>query len=194
MAARHVLVPLGVVAIALAILLWRDGEEAPVVDLPDDVRACASNLRAIHAALGEHVRDHGSVPQVAGPALLGALLASGALADPAVLACPGPGAEPVSGPSGADLSSAGTGYAARDARTHPLAKFPAGGAELEPVAACDNARGLNHDGCMNVLYSDGSVVTLTLAHEIASGRLAEGATTIPVGPLSTHPDLVKLAP
>lgn len=193
MAARHVLVPLGVVGLALAILLWRDGEDS-VVDLPGDVQACASNLRAIHAALGEHVKAHGSVPGATGPALLGALFASGALADRAVLACPGPGAEPPSGPSGADVTSAGTGYAARDARTHPLPKFPAGGAELEPVAACDNARGLNHVGCMNVLYSDGSVVTLTLAHEIASGRLAAGATTIAVGPLSSHPDLVKLAP
>jgi hypothetical protein len=193
MAARHVLVPLGVVGLALALFLWQDDEE-PIVAVTDDVQACALNLRAIHAALGAHDRVHGEVPAETGPAFLGALLASGALADRAALVCPGPGAEAVSGPSGAALTSAGTGYAARDARAHPLAKFPAGGPELEPIAACDNARALNHVGCMNVLYSDGSVVTLTLEHELASGGLPSGATTIPVGPDSPHPDLSKLAP
>jgi hypothetical protein len=93
----------------------------------------------------------------------------------------------------AALTGADSAYAARDTAAFPLAKFPSGGPEIEPLVACDNARGMNHAGCMNVLYSDGSVRTLSLAEEIDSGRLPEGTTTIPVGRNSPIPDLRKLS-
>lgn len=201
MAARRVLVPLVVVALAAALYLWPGFGGAPVVDMTSDVSACAANLREIYAGLLRYAAREKHAPQESGVRFLGALLASGALEDTranrACLTCPGPGAEAVANDVEFARLDALTGtdsaYAARDSAAFPLAKFPSGGAELEPLVACDNARGLNHDGCMNVLYSDGSVVTFSLAQEIERGRLPSGATTIPVGKDSPIPDLQKLA-
>jgi prepilin-type processing-associated H-X9-DG protein len=74
------------------------------------------------------------------------------------------------------------GYAARDLVAFPLERFPAGGARNEPLVACDGAAETPHDGCINVLYTDGSVVVLTLEDESAAGHLAPGARALPVGP------------
>jgi hypothetical protein len=199
MRARHVLVPLVVLGLAAELFLWRDPAAAPIVELSDDVNACAANLRQVYAALVRYESRAEHVPTEPGVRFLGALFASGALepAERACLSCPGPGAERV--PAEVDyrdlaaLTGAGSAYAARDTVAFPLAKFPAGGPANEPLAACDNARGLNHAGCMNVLYSDGSVVTLSLAQEIEAGRLPAGTSTIPVGKDSPIPDLRKLS-
>ena len=198
MPARRILVPLVVVALAAALYFWRGFGGAPIVDLSGDVSACAANLRQIHAGLLRYALREKHAPTESGVRLLGALFASGALepANRAYLSCPGPGAAAV--PEKVDyryleaLTGADSAYAARDNVAFPLAKFPSGGAELEPLVACDNAHGLNHDGCMNVLYSDGSVVTLFLAEEIERGLLPAGATTIPIGKDSPILDLCKL--
>ena len=198
MPSRRVLVPLLVLALAAALYLWSPSE-APIVEVPDDVNACATNLRAIYAGLMEaHARD-GGVPTGAGIAFFGALIADGTWEDTpanrARLTCPGPRAEAV--PPGLDfrasaLPPAASAYAGRDTARFPLTKFPSGGAELEPLIACDNAHGLNHEGCMNVLFSDGSVVTLLLEQEIERGIVAPGTTTLVVGPDSPVPELRKL--
>lgn len=196
---RRVLVPLLVLALAAALYLWPQGE-ASIVEVPDDVNACATNLRAIYAGLMEgHARD-GGVPEGAGIAFFGSLIADGTWGDTpanrALLTCPGPRAEAV--PSGLDfhapaaLPPAASAYAGRDTARFPLTKFPSGGPELEPLIACDNAHGLNHEGCMNVLFSDGSVVTLLLEQEIERGIVAPGTTTLVVGPDSPVPELRKL--
>ena len=202
MHARHVLVPLSVLAGAAAVVLWRGFGGAPIVDVSGDVSTCAANLRHIYTDMLLYSARHNTelrLPQESGVRLLAALVgAEDAAADHAYLTCPGPGAEAV--PKDVDyrsletLTGAASAYAARDTVTFPLAKFPSGGSELEPLVACDNAHGLNHDGCMNVLYSDGSVVTLFLAEEIERGHLPAGATTIPVGKDSPIPDLRKLTP
>jgi hypothetical protein len=192
---RRVLVPLGVVAVALALAFWPDDDGLP--EVADDVAQCSENLRALYQGLLEQQARAGAPARDSGVAFLGALIASGVWADTSAnrarLTCPGRDAEAV--PASVDyrrleaLSGADSAYAGRDVEHHPLAKFPSGGAENEVLAACDNARGLNHGGCMNVLYSDGSVVTISLAQEIAAGRLAPDARTIPVGPSSPLPEL-----
>jgi hypothetical protein len=198
MRARHVVVPLVVVGLAAALYLWRGWGDAPVVDMTRDVSACAANLRRIHAALVVYATREKHPPAESGVRLLGLVFASGALqpSDSACLTCPGPGAATVPGDVDyaalEELTSADSAYAARNTAAFPLAKFPSGGAEIEPLVACDNEHGLNHDGCMNVLYSDGSVVTLFLGEEIEQGRLPAGATTIAVGKDSPIPDLCKL--
>ena len=200
MRARHVLVPLIVAGLALALIFWRGSGDAPIVDMSSDVSECAANLARIYAGIAlYHVREK-HAPTESGVRFLGALLASGALEDTAAnrarLTCPGPGAEGVR--KDVDyrnleaLTGADSAYAGRDVAAFPLAKFPAGGSELEPLVACDNAHGLNHDGCMNVLYSDGSVVTLFLAEEIERGHLPAGTATIPLGQDSPIPELRKL--
>jgi len=198
MAARHIVVPAVVVALAAGLYFYRGGE-APIVDLPDDVRTCTDNLRAIYRGLGEYHQREGHLPAASGNAFLAALVVEGVWPDDAEsrarLTCPGRGAEPV--PAGLDLRSpdlppSASAYAARDNLGHPLAKFPSGGSELEPLVACDNAHGMNHDGRMNVLYSDGQVRTFVIAQEIEAGRLPAGTTTIPVGPGSPIEDLRPL--
>jgi len=202
MRARQVVVLLLVAAVAAMLYRWRGCSEAPVVDLPSNVQECASNLSRIYAALvlyPERSPDE-RWPKESGVRFLAALIASGTLADTpenrALLTCPGPGAAPV--PESVDydalekLTSADSAYAARDMTAFPLAKFPSGGAEIEPLVACDNEHGLNHDGCMNVLYSDGSVSTLFLDEEIERGNLPAGSKTIQVGRDSPIADLRKL--
>jgi len=197
---RRVLVPLLAVGIALALFLWPDRGEDPRHDVEGDVTECAARLRGLYAALRAlHDQTH-EVPPGSGTVFLAGPLALGAIEDTpssrAMLTCPGPGAQPVPpGTDWTDLASLGpqsSAYAGRDQVAAPLARFPSGGPEIEPLAACDNADGMNHDGCMNVLYSDGTVVLLRLADEIAAGRLPAGARSIPVGPGSPLPDLAKL--
>jgi hypothetical protein len=197
MRARRVLVPLAVVGLALALWFWPQRGDDPRHDFGDDVRRCTQNLRTLYAGLVEHHRLHGSVPQRSGAGFVLALLGDG-LPDDAehrrALTCPGPGAQPM--PAQLDLANPtadSTAYAGRDMARFPLAKFPAGGAELEPIAACDDAQGWNHERVANVLYSDGSVVTLSLERLIEQGRVPADTTTLPVGPASPLEDLRKLS-
>lgn len=196
---RQVLVPLGVVALALALWLWPSGD-GPVLEVASDVEACSQNLRAIYAGLVEYEQRFGHAPEGSGVAFLTELIASGVWADTpenrARLTCPGPRASPVRADmrygEPATLSEVDSAYAARDTARFPLAKFPSGGTELEPLVACDNARALNHDGCMNLLRSDGSVVVLELARLVERGELPPGTRTLAVGPASPLSELTKL--
>jgi hypothetical protein len=195
-----VLVPLVAVATLLALLYWPRGGPGPRHDVQSDVTECAARLRRLHAALVKLGTRVQGVPPGSGTAFLAGPLALGAVDDSpanrAMLTCPGPGAQPV--PAGTDwtdlaaLGPASSAYAGRDQVAAPLPRFPSGGSEVEVLAACDNAVGMNHDGCMNVLYSDGTVVLLRLADEIAAGRLPPDATRIPVGPGSPLADLARL--
>lgn len=179
MPARRILVPLLVLAVAAALYLWNGPGATPIVDLPDDARVCAERLRAIHAGLLAYKQREGRLPGGSGPAWLEGLITDGVWPDEPEarlrLSCPAT-TEP---------------YAARDTLAFPLAKFPSGGPEREPLASCGAGRG--HDGRWNVLHSDGSVVTLVLAHEIERGTLPAGTTTLSVGPGSPVPDLRKLS-
>ena len=178
---RRVLVVAAVLGLAAALFLWRSGGDEAVLDAPGDVRACAENLRAIYAGLREYHERSGHLPEARGASFLAALVAEGVWPDTrasrARLACPG---------------SQGSAYAVRDFGAFPMAKFPAGGSELEPLVGCANRRGLDHDGCTNVLYTDGTVLTLELAQEIERGHLPAGARTMVLGPEATIPDLRKL--
>jgi hypothetical protein len=197
---RRVLVPLVVVGVALALWFWPERGDDPRHDFGSDVRECTQNLRTIYAGLRRYHELHGTLPQGSGAAFLLELLGD-ALPDDAehraALTCPGPGAEPV--PPGLDLSDlakrtpSASAYAGRDMVHFPLTKFPSGGAELEPLAACDNAEGWNHDKVLNVLYSDGSVVTLSLERLVEQNRVPPGTTVLPVGPDSPLEELRKLS-
>lgn len=199
-AKRQVVVPLVVLAVALVLWRWPFGANQPVVELAGDVQRCAENLRAIYAGLLTYERRTGHAPGGAGVAFLAELIRSGAWEDSpanhARLTCPGPASTPPradarwSEPETLDEDD--TAYAARDALRFPLAKFPSGGNELQPLVACDGARGPNHAGCINLLQSDGSVVTLELSALIARGLLPPGSQAIPVGPDSPVPELQKL--
>ena len=198
--ARHVLVPVVVLALVVALFLWRGSGGAPVVDMSGDVQECATRMGRIYEGLVKFNAREKPGPSESGVRFLGALIASGVLEDtPAnrvLLTCPGPGAAPVAAnvdyKALHELTGADSAYAARDHVKFPLPKFPSGGPEIEPLVACDNEHGLNHKGCMNVLYSDGSVVTLFLEEEIERGNLPAGSRTIPVGEDSPIADLRKL--
>jgi len=194
---RRALVLVVVLGLAAALFLWKRGDD-PRHDFGSDVGRCTENLRTIYAGLVAYQAAHGHPPAGSGAAFvleLGTTAGGGLARD--VLTCPGPGAEAM--PAGLDLANASafppgaTAYAGRDLARFPLSRFPSGGTELEPIACCDNARGLNHDGVMNVLYSDGSVITLQLEQLVGAGRLPADATTIPVGPTSPIPELAKLS-
>jgi prepilin-type processing-associated H-X9-DG protein len=176
--ARRTLVPLLVLALAGALWLWR-GPGPGAAELPGDVARCNENLRWLYGELVRHRSELGHAPRAAGPDFLAALFASGVSADTpanrARLACPGRG-----GP---------TPYAARDALAFPP-ELPAGGAALTALAACASSR--NHDGHLNVLYSDGSVVTLSLEQEIELGRIPAGTSAFSAGPDSPLPELAPL--
>jgi prepilin-type processing-associated H-X9-DG protein len=184
MPSRRLFVPFLVVVLAAALWLWPAGE-TEVVELSDDVRACSANLRALYQDLVTYEARSGRTPAASGPAFLSVPLEQSIVegtvedtpAERARLACPG----------------AGRPYAGRDALAHPLARFPAGGAEIQALAACDGAGRLPHAEGVNVLYSDGSVQMLLLAQELEQGRLPAGTTTIAVGPDSPLPELRSLA-
>jgi prepilin-type processing-associated H-X9-DG protein len=200
MAARRLLVPVAVLALVLALVLWRSEGDDPRHDFGDDVQACKANLRFLYQELALRTARTGRPPAHSGAAFFLELLASGDVPDTpenrARFSCPGRHAQPVrAGLDPRELAAPpadASAYAGRDTAAFPLARFPAGGDEREPLIACDNARGLNHAGVMNVLYSDGSVETLVLEQEIGRGRLPAGALTIPVGNDSPLPELRKL--
>ena len=165
-------------------LIWytrRGPAKSVFPDVASDVHACKENLRAVYAGLREYARVHGSAPAPAGQGFLRELIASGTWEDTPEnrerLTCPGSG-----------------GYAGRDTTHHPLPRFPSGGADLQTLIACDNVAGLNHAGAMNVLHSDGTVVTLQLAELIERGTLPAGTESIPVGPDSPLEALRVLLP
>jgi len=189
-----------VLGLALGLWFWTERGEDPRAGVSADLEQCTEHLRHLYQALLAERQRTGALPAGSGVALFGGLIASGDLADTPEnrrwLTCPGPGAEPVGAHTDyrdpATLDAGSSAYAGRDQVRHPLLKFPAGGSELEPLIACDNAHGLNHAGAMNLLRTDGSVVVLTLERLIAEGVLPAGATTIPVGPDSPVPELAKL--
>jgi len=184
-------VPVFVLVLALALFWWTrpSDDGGPRHDVDSDVRACVENLQAIYDGLRAYRERHGHAPQGSGPAFFAELIASGVWNnDPENarrLTCPGPGATPV--PPGTDyadpssLGPASSAYAGRDSARHPLLKFPAGGEELQALVACDNARGMNHAGVVNVLYSDRTVKTFDLERLVADGILPGGTTTLVVG-------------
>jgi hypothetical protein len=191
-----------VLAAGAAIYWWtRPRSPSAVQELPSDLEQCRENLRAIYQGLLAFEAKTGRAPEGSGPAFLGELVSSEVFENTRSsvrrLTCPGPGAEPMAdGTNFKDLASLGpksSAYAARDTRAFPLAKFPSGGAELEPLVACDDARGMNHEGALNVLFSDGTVRTYEIARLVADGTLPPGTTTIVVGPGSPLPELQKLA-
>lgn len=177
---RWILVPLLVLGLAAALWFWKPGVSLEDRLLAADTSECCGRLRQVYSGLVVYSTMNKRPPTGAGQDFLQALITSGTWEDTPEnrerFRCP----------------SAGTPYAARDAVTHPLARFPSGGSELEPLAACDGGTRLAHAGCLNVLYSDGSVQTLLLEQEIERGRLPPDATTISIGPDSPIPELQKL--
>lgn len=173
-------VPWVVVLLGIGLLWWTRMRpaESPFPDVPSDVHLCQENLRTIYAGLREYKAREGSAPPQPGRAFFEELISSGVWEDTpenrARLACPG-------------KDGHGT-YAGRDTVNHPLPKFPSGGADIETLIACDNAGGMNHEGAMNVLRSDGSVVTYRLDELIEQQKLPAGTVDLPVGadsPLET---------
>ena len=198
---RKPIVVLAVLAVAAGLFWWTRSTQGPVIALDDDVRQCKENLRSIYAGLIALDAELGHPPEARGVAFFAALVASGTWAADAEhlerLSCPGPGAHPVlPGTDFADtasLTGASSAYAGRDAVECPLDKFPAGGPDNQALIACDNAIGMNHDGVMNVLYTDGTIKTLELARLIESGIVPVGSTSIPIGPDSPIEDLRHLS-
>ena len=185
-------------AASLALFWWTRGRgESPLHAVGSDVRACRANLQEIYRGLRAYRDRHGHAPRASGVAFFAALIAEGVWentpANARKLTCPGKGAHAV--PDGVDfadpasLGPASSAYAGRDQVDHPLPKFPSGGAEIETLIACDDARGMNHDGALNVLLSDGTIKTYLLDRLIAEEKLPAGATNIPVGPDSPLADL-----
>ena len=189
------IVALALVVGVVAFLFWpREGDLRH--DVPTDVQTCKANLQAIYRELATNARTKKVKLPKDWYAKLAALITKGLWEDTpenrARLSCTGPQAEALDFSSPKDFAPSKTAYACRDQESHPLPKFPAGGSENEPILACDNANGMNHDGVMNVLYTDGSVTTLHLAQEIERGHLSPGTTTITVGVESELQDLKKL--
>jgi len=173
-------VPWVVALLGIGLLWWTRMRpaESPFPDVPSDVHACQENLRAIYAGLREYKDRNGSAPTQPGRGFFEELITSGLWEDTpenrARLTCPG-------------KNGHGT-YAGRDTLNFPLTKFPSGGADLQTLIACDNAGGMNHEGAMNVLRSDGSVVTYRLDELIVQQKLPVGTVNIAVGadsPLET---------
>jgi hypothetical protein len=182
MSARRA-VPWVVVLLGIGLYWWtrRGPGESAFPDVPSDVHVCKENLRAIYAGLREFRNEKGAAPTQPGRAFFEELITSGLWEDTPAnrgrLTCPGSG-----------------GYAGRDTREHPLAKFPSGGADIQTLIACDNASGLNHEGAMNMLQSDGTVITYQLEELIERLTLPAGTLNIPVGPDSPLESLRVLAP
>ena len=172
--------------------------ESPVVEFDSDVDSCRARLKNIYDGLRALKDEQGVTPSAPGVDFFAVLIAEGQWEDVpearALLSCPGPGVPAIDFSSSfADLGSV-TGehsaYAGRDTANHPLAAFPTRG--TEPLIACDNAAGMNHDGVMNVLYADGSIKTYVLEQEREKGTLGADETTIWIGPNSQLEDLRKL--
>ncbi len=169
-------------------------------DVPSDVQTCKKNMAAIYKGWVALKKQTGQLPQGPGPVMIAGLIANGIWEDTdayrEMMTCPGPDAhalpQAIDFTQTASLSNASSAYACRNQKDYPLARFPAGGANNEPILACDNANGMNHDGVMNVLYTDGSITTLHLDQEIERGRLPAGTTTFVVGKESPIEDLRKL--
>lgn len=194
--------------LALTLLLGCGGsDDAPALrgEFSSDVERCRAQLDAIYDALRAHHAREGALPRERDARFLAALLWAGDLpegeASAELLSCCGTqmgerrmelarlrerwsDAEAVR----ADWSA----YAVRDFEAHPLAQFPSGGPEPEPLIACDNAHGQNHAGLTNLLRSDGSIVTYDLQREVDEGRVPVGTRTLVVGPDSPLPELRKL--
>ncbi len=185
------------VAAMLAFLFWpRDPDLRH--DVSSDVQTCKRHMMAIHKGLVSQERA-GTLDMSSGYAMLGGLIDKGTWKKTAenirMLTCTGPGAHAMpddafASPGSFDATS--TAYAFRNLADHPLSKFPAGGEDNEPILACDNASGMNHAGVMNVLYTDGSILTLHIEQEIERKRLPPGTTTIAVGTNSPIEALKKL--
>lgn len=181
MPTRRVLVPLLVLTLAAGLWFWPGFGGGATLGVTVETGTCMLRLREIHAGLIQYKLRTGHAPTGTGHGFLEALFSEGVWDDTPAnrerLSCP----------------STGRMYAARDAKAFPLTNFPAGGPANEPLAACDGGDHLPHPEGVNLLYSDGSTVTVLLAQEIERGRLAPGSTHIPVGPDSPIPDLVKLS-
>jgi hypothetical protein len=169
-------------------------------DVPTDVQTCKRHMLTIYKGLLELHKQTGELPRGPGPTSIAGLIGSGiwenTKANRELLTCPGPRAQPLPADidftDTASLGDESSAYACRNQADFPLSKFPDGGASNEPILSCDNAAGMNHEGVMNVLYSDGSIVTLHLDQEIGRGRVPAGSTTIVVGKDSPIDDLKKL--
>jgi len=195
---RHA-VPIGVAVLALGLIWWtRDADDGgPVVELDTDVLDCRDNLLAIYDGLRVLSEREGQPPNNTGVAFFAELVSSGVWANDAEsagrLTCPGPGALPA--PAETDytdlpgLTPRSSAYAGRDSLNHPLSKFPSGGPEVEVLIACDNAAGSNHEGALNVLYSDRTVRTFELEKLLAAERVPAESDRILVGPDSPLEEL-----
>jgi len=196
-------IPIAVAALALALFWWTrpgDDRRGPYSEMDSDVQECTDNLLAIHDGLKAYHERFGHLPEPSGVAFLAELVRSGVWentpASVARLTCPGAHAQPVPAGTRYDrpetLTAASSAYAGPDVEHHPLPRFPAGGPELQALVACDNAHGSNHDGVSNVLYSDRSVRSFTLAQLRERGDVPETAVYLVIGPDSPLEDVRTL--
>ncbi len=185
----------------LLVLLAACGSEgkSPRQEFDSDVDACRANLTQIYDGLRAMKSEQNREPKESGVRFFAELISSGMWEDTEetrrVLTCPGKNVPPVAAmPSFADLSAvsgADSTYAGRDNVGHPLERFPTSGSE--PLIACDNSHGMNHDGVMNVLYADGSIKTFQVEMLRERGKLGPEEAVIYVGPNSQVDDLRKLS-
>ena len=189
---RHKLVPLTLALLILALFWWtRTGEgPSPRHEVDSDVRRCTANLQAIYDGLRAYDDRFGHPPGGSGVSFFAALVSSGIWPNTPEsierLTCPGPGASPV--PPDADLndltslSDESSAYAGRDIAAHPLLAFPSGGPDNHVLVACDNAQAMNHDGAMNVLFSDRTIQTIRIERLVETGVVPAGTDRVAVGP------------
>ncbi len=200
---RRNVVPLTIAILMLALFWWTRTGEPPSLrhDVSSDVRTCTSNLQAIYDGLRAYNDRFGRPPSGSGVAFFAELVSAGIWEDSPEarerLTCPGSGATPVPDATDfaqlASLTNASSAYAGRDSAAFPLTTFPAGGPDNTALVACDNAHGMNHDGVMNVLFTDRTIQALYLDQLIESGALPPGTETIVVGPDSPLEELRVLS-
>lgn len=172
--------------------------ESPVVVFDSDVDSCRARLKNIYDAMRAMKDEQKVVPSAPGVGFFAQLISEGQWEDipetRALLSCPGVNVPAIDfSTSFADLDAlTGThsAYAGRDTVNHPLAAFPTRG--TEPLMACDNAAGMNHDGVMNVLYADGSIKTYVVEQEREKGTLGPEESIFWIGPNAQLEDLRKL--